>query len=102
MSSFKLTYPVGATPLDSNEIEGLIPDYITNQKELNILEQQNIVEGMNWAERKKNSDILSITFCYELHKQMFNQVWKWQVSHAQQIKILVLIGTNTRKIKKSI
>ena len=77
MSSFKLTYPVGATPLDSNEIEGLIPDYITTQKELNILEQQNIIEGINWAERKKNSDVLNITFCYELHKQMFNQVWKW-------------------------
>ena len=77
MSSFKLTYPVGATPLDSNEIEGLIPDYITTQKELNILEQQNIIEGISWAERKKNSDVLSITFCYELHKQMFNQVWKW-------------------------
>ena len=65
MSSFKLTYPIGATPLDSNEIEGLIPDYITTQKELNILEQQNIVEGMNWTERNKNSDILSITFCSE-------------------------------------
>ena len=77
MSKFKLTYPTGATPLNPNEIEGLIPDYITTQEELNILEQQNIIEGINWADHQKKPDVLSITFNYELHKQMFNQVWKW-------------------------
>lgn len=77
MSKFKLTYPSGATPLDPNEIEGLIPDYITTQKELNILEQQNIIEGVNWADRQKKSDVLNMKFNYELHRQMFNQVWKW-------------------------
>ncbi len=77
MSKLKPVYPHGATPLDPNEIEGLIPNYITTQKELNILEQQNIIEGINWAERQKKPDVLSITFSYKLHKQMFNQVWKW-------------------------
>ncbi|MDE0151881.1 MAG: mobile mystery protein B [Bdellovibrionales bacterium] len=77
MSKFKLAYPSGATPLDPNEIEGLIPDYITTQKELNILEQQNIIEGVNWADRQKKSDVLNMKFNYELHRQMFNQVWKW-------------------------
>ena len=37
MSKFKLTYPSGATPLDPNEIEGLIPDYITTQRELKYI-----------------------------------------------------------------
>ncbi len=77
MSKFKLTYPSSATPLDPNEIEDLIPDYITTQKELNILEQQNIIEGINWADRQKKPDVLNITFNYELHRQMFDQVWKW-------------------------
>ena len=77
MSKFKPTYPPGATPLDPNEIEGLIPDYITTQSELNILEQQNIIEGINWADRQKKPDVLSITFNYELHRRMFNQVWQW-------------------------
>ena len=77
MSKLKPKYAPGATPLDPNEIEGLIPDYITTQKELNILEQQNIIEGMNWAEKQKKPDVLSITFNHKLHKQMFNQVWKW-------------------------
>ena len=77
MSKFKPTYPPGATPLNPNEIEGLIPDYITTQSELNILEQQNIIEGINWADRQKKPDVLSITFNYELHRRMFNQVWQW-------------------------
>ena len=77
MNKFKPIYPLGATPLDPNEIEGLIPDYITTQGELNILEQQNIIEGIDWADRQKNPNVLSITFNYELHRQMFNQVWQW-------------------------
>ena len=77
MSNFKPIYPHGATPLDPNEIEGLIPDYITTQGELNILEQQNIIAGINWAEQQKKPDALSMTFNYKLHQQMFNQVWKW-------------------------
>ena len=77
MSTFKPIYPHGATPLDLNEIQGLIPDYITTQEELNILEQQNIIEGINWAERQKKPKVLSITFNYTLHKKMFNQVWEW-------------------------
>ncbi len=77
MDKFTLIYPLGATPLDPNEIEGLIPDYITTQGELNILEQQNIIEGMDWAERQKKPDVLNITFNYKLHEKMFNQVWKW-------------------------
>ena len=77
MSQFKPIYPQGATPLDPNEMEGLIPDYITTQEELNILEQQNIIEGIDWAERQKEPDVLSITFNHKLHEKMFNQVWNW-------------------------
>jgi len=37
-----LKYPVGATPLDPNEITGLVPDYILTQAELDAAEQFNI------------------------------------------------------------
>ena len=57
MSNFKPIYPLGATPLDPNELGGLIPDYITTQRELNILEQQNIIEGINWAELQKKPKV---------------------------------------------
>jgi hypothetical protein len=36
VSPFPIDYPPGATPLDPNEAEGLIPDYITTQAELNV------------------------------------------------------------------
>lgn len=74
---FKPTNLYGATPLDSDDIKDLIPDYVTTQKELNLLEQDNIVEAINWLYSKKHKDILNITFNNLLHKQMFYRVWKW-------------------------
>jgi Fic-DOC domain mobile mystery protein B len=73
----KFVYPSGATPIDPNEIKGLIPDYITTQSELNFLEQENILEAVNWLSKKKDSSILTASFVLELHKRMFGRVWKW-------------------------
>ena len=33
--------PSGATPLDANELDGLIPTHLVNRRQLNELEQQN-------------------------------------------------------------
>ena len=77
MNQFKSTYLPGNTPLDSNELNGLIPDYITTYEELNAVEQENIVEAMDWAYHTRHSDILNITFNHKLHKKMFYKVWKW-------------------------
>ncbi len=68
--------PKGATPLSPDEFSGLIPKVITTHGELNRLEQKNILEGLTWAHKQKGN-ILTATFVFELHKQMFNQVWKW-------------------------
>lgn len=75
--SFKLEYPPGATPLNPNEIEGLIPTYISTQKELNAVEHDNIVQGETWAFSRKRKNILTEKFLRELHKKMFGHVWKW-------------------------
>lgn len=61
----------------NDEREGLIPDYITTHGELNELEQDNIQSAILWAQKKKSGDILDTGFVYELHRQMFNKVWRW-------------------------
>ena len=35
MSKLEIQYPPGATPIDPNELGGLIPKYVTTQSELN-------------------------------------------------------------------
>ena len=77
MRDLRIESPDGATPLDPNEMGGLIPDYITTQAELNALERDNILEAQTWALRKRRTDILHTTFAFDLHKRMFNRVWKW-------------------------
>ena len=67
----------GVTPLDPDEMEGLLYSHITTRSELDELEQANIVEGMQWLKKQKNAEILSEAFVRNLHKQLFGKVWKW-------------------------
>jgi len=41
-------YPEGATPLDSDEAQGLQLSHITNRTELDRWEQENIAEAEAW------------------------------------------------------
>lgn len=75
--SFQLEYPPGATPLNPNEIAGLVPTYISTQRELNAVEQDNILRGEQWAFSRKRKNVLTEKFLRDLHKQMFGLVWKW-------------------------
>lgn len=72
-------YPFGATPLDSNESEGLIPKHIMTQVELNEWEQANILAAESWLSKHVLTfqEIITLTFVQKLHHQMFNQTWKW-------------------------
>ncbi|MBF0367578.1 MAG: mobile mystery protein B [Oligoflexia bacterium] len=88
-----LDYPIGATPLDPDEIAGLIPRYITTQGELNLLEQQNIIEARAWAMEKKHRDILSDIFIRNLHKRMFKNVWKWAGKYRKSDKSIGVCWT---------
>ena len=74
---FEIAYPPGATPLDPNEIEGLIPDFVSTHGELNTLENENILEATTWAFGRKNRDVLEVSFVYALHKRMLGRVWQW-------------------------
>jgi Fic-DOC domain mobile mystery protein B len=76
---YKPIYSVGATPLDPDEVEGLIPDHIETQMELNSWEQANINDAELWL-RKHNfttSKILTIEFITQLHRKMFDKTWRW-------------------------
>jgi Fic-DOC domain mobile mystery protein B len=75
--SIPIDYPVGSTPLDPNELQGLIPDYISTQAELNTVEQSNILEAQTWALRNAKKHVLTDTFLRNLHLRMFRHVWKW-------------------------
>ncbi|MCI0499526.1 MAG: mobile mystery protein B [Planctomycetales bacterium] len=70
-------YPPGATPLDRNEIAGLIPTHITTRGELDRWEQDNINEALAWLQSRRPKDILNEAFVKRLHKRMFGNVWKW-------------------------
>lgn len=75
--SYGLDEPEGATPLDPDEKEGLRFTHIITRGELDQLEQANIVEGLQWLKKQKNTDILSEGFVCDLHKRLFGQVWTW-------------------------
>lgn len=77
MNQFTPDHSPGATPLDPSELEGLIPDYITTQGELNALERENILDASISAHGRKHADILNAAFAFDLHKRMFQRVWKW-------------------------
>lgn len=71
-------YPVGSTPIDPSEAEGLIPR-IHTQRELNQLEAMNIAKAASWLARNKRirTDLLAIENLQLVHRKMFGDVWKW-------------------------
>jgi Fic-DOC domain mobile mystery protein B len=70
----------GATPLSQEEREGLIPAHISLRRELNQLEQQNILEADVWAFDRQRPPT-SETFAKTLHKRMYGRVWNWAGSY---------------------
>lgn len=74
----KLKNLTGATPLDEEILQGLIPN-LTTQEELNQFEAKNIADAMLWTlqSRTLKKDLLSATGLYTLHRKMFDQTWKW-------------------------
>ena len=72
-------YKDGQTPLDDDEKEGLKIKSITTQGELDEFEQLNIEKAVEWTIHTKlrPEKILTEKFIKDLHKRMYNDVWKW-------------------------
>ena len=68
--------PDGATPLDPDEAEGLLPRHIRTRGELNVWEQENILVASSWISRARRSALDEATL-RELHRQMFSETWDW-------------------------
>lgn len=66
----------GSTPLTPEELEELVPSYISIRSELNEAEQANISKAEEWARGRKRK-VLDRTFLNTLHKNMFGNVWGW-------------------------
>jgi Fic-DOC domain mobile mystery protein B len=75
----QISYPEGATPLDPNELDGLMPQHLTTQRQLNRWEQANILEAEIWLKKQKvkHEDLLQVSFILSIHKRMFNKTWCW-------------------------
>lgn len=70
--------PTGATPLDPDEAEGLIPEHLSTRGELNAWEQVNVAKADGWLRRQQSGrSVLNMGLLHELHRQMFSDTWKW-------------------------
>lgn len=74
----RMEYPDGATPLDPDLLQALIPD-LSTQQELNEWEAQNIAAALRGALRSRSlrRDLLSLSGLTLLHRRMFDQTWRW-------------------------
>ncbi len=73
--------PEGATPIDAEDLEGLIPDFVATRADLNQVEYENIAKSLPWALRQVRvggaSRLFDDAFVFELHRRMFSDVWTW-------------------------
>jgi len=74
-----LDYQDGQTPIDEDEKEGLMIKTISTVGELDEFEQLNVEKAIEWTMKRKldPKKILTEEFVKELHKRMFDDLWKW-------------------------
>ena len=77
MSKHNLIDRDGSTPLDHDQVIGIRFSHLTTMGELDELEDINIQNGLEWLNRQKTDDYLSIDFICKLHEKLFSDVWKW-------------------------
>lgn len=90
----------GATPLDPDEAENLIPSHIETRAELNAWEQTNIAKAVDWVgTRRTRETVLTLEFLTELHRRMFDDTWRW----AGKLRITEKnIGVPVHRIQESL
>jgi Fic-DOC domain mobile mystery protein B len=75
----------GNTPLDEDEIEGLIPSHLETRAELNQWEAKNLEIATEWI-ASRSLDVLDLGTLRELHRRMFGQTWTWAGSFRRSQK----------------
>ena len=69
--------PLGASPISAEELEGLLPKYITTRQELYNAEFKNITEASKKYLLSKRKFEFTIENFYKIHREMFSNVWIW-------------------------
>jgi Fic-DOC domain mobile mystery protein B len=80
----------GQTPIDPDEIAALIPGHIRLLNELNEFESANISRAVEkyFLGRRKKYDLCNPEVLRRLHKDMFDQTWKWAGQYRRSNKNL--------------
>lgn len=100
--------PSGATPLEQEDLDGLIPDFVATRTDLNQVEFENITKALGWARRQATSrgpvGVLEYGFMMALHRRMFGDVWKWAGTQRRRVTNIGvephLITTQTQLLLK--
>jgi len=89
---------VGQTPLDEDEKAGLLITTITTRGELDEFEQLGVEQAVAWtmATRPSTERILTEEFVLELHRRMFQDLWRWAGQYRTTNKN---IGVDTTKVR---
>ena len=91
--------PAGATQLDGEELEGLLPSHLANRSQLNEWEQQNIEAALLWLSRQRRPRPLEESWLRRLHREMFGQSWRWAGQYRSSDKS---IGADWRQIRMQV
>jgi Fic-DOC domain mobile mystery protein B len=76
----KLEPKEGDTLLSPEELDQIIPKYITNRRQLDEVEQDNIEDAIVWVFKQrtiKPEKVFTREFQDNFHKKMLGKVWKW-------------------------
>lgn len=68
--------PDGATPIEPDEADDLLPSHIRTREELNVWEQENVLRATAWARRARTPALDELTI-RKLHRRMFDRTWAW-------------------------
>lgn len=91
--------PAGATSLDGEELEGLLPSHLVSRSQLNEWEQQNIEAALFWLSRQRRPRPLEEAWLRRLHREMFGQSWRWAGQYRSSGKS---IGADWRQIRMQV
>ncbi len=69
--------PLGATPLEEDDLEDLRPKHITTRRDLYDAEFKNITNAYSKYLTSKRAFVFSLSNFYKLHREMFGFVWNW-------------------------
>ena len=74
-----LEYIYGQTPVSEEEKDELLIKSISTRGELDEFEQLNIEKAVEWtlSRKFKREYILTENFILDLHRRMFDNIWKW-------------------------